>query len=188
MRDFVILTDSGADLPKEITASYEIGVIDLMLQLGDTAKLEKQLPGALEKAPLWPLILKRLEFLGEQEGLGPVPGQLLFGFRQDAQPLLMQVLACCSNTVPKGPGRSPGGQRRGWRWGAAGERKRGRGWRQVVVCHRGRQGKWAPRGRWGRYRSCLWGKQRHQEDKAINEDAFQVLNHCVFPYSVLPLD
>ena len=43
MRDFVILTDSGADLPKEITASYEIGVIDLMLQLGDTAKLDSEM-------------------------------------------------------------------------------------------------------------------------------------------------
>ena len=81
-------------------------------RLGDTAKLEKQLPGALEKALLWPLILKRLEFLGEQEGLGPVPGQLLFGFRQDAQPLLTQVLACCSNTVPEGLAGPPRGQRR----------------------------------------------------------------------------
>lgn len=42
----------------------------------DTAELEKRLPGCLEKAPLWPLILKRLEFLAEQEGLGAVPGQL----------------------------------------------------------------------------------------------------------------
>lgn len=39
MREYVILTDSGADLPKEIAARYEIGVIDLVLQIGNETKL-----------------------------------------------------------------------------------------------------------------------------------------------------
>ena len=39
MREYVILTDSGADLPKEIAAQYEIGVIDLVLQVGEETKL-----------------------------------------------------------------------------------------------------------------------------------------------------
>ncbi|MBE6656159.1 MAG: DegV family protein [Ruminococcaceae bacterium] len=39
MREYVILTDSGADLPKEVAAQYEIGVIDLVLQIGEETKL-----------------------------------------------------------------------------------------------------------------------------------------------------
>lgn len=55
-----------------------------------TAKLENRLPGGLEKAqaPLWPLILKRLEFLAEQEDLGAVSRQLFLNCGQDAQPPL----------------------------------------------------------------------------------------------------
>lgn len=68
---------------------------------------------------------------------------------------------------------SPRGQREGGGVGAAGERKRGRGVEAGHGCHRGRQGGvWDSQGERGRYRSCLWGKQRHQEDKSINEDAF----------------
>lgn len=67
---------------------------------GDTTKLEKQLPGGLEKVPLWPLILKRLEFLAEQEGLGPVP----WAGRPATR---MQVSACCPSAGPEGPSRSP---------------------------------------------------------------------------------
>lgn len=54
------------------------------------ATLENRLPGGLEKAqaPLWPLILKRLEFLAEQEDLGAVSRQLFLKCGQDAQPPL----------------------------------------------------------------------------------------------------
>lgn len=38
MREYVILTDSGADLPVDVAARYEIGVIDLMLQIGDESR------------------------------------------------------------------------------------------------------------------------------------------------------
>lgn len=69
---------------------------------GDTTKLEKQLPGGLEKVPLWPLILKRLEFLAEQEGLGPVSGQ-------DAQPpsRRCRLAAQAQALPPPPPRRSP---------------------------------------------------------------------------------
>lgn len=67
---------------------------------GDTTKLEKQLPGSLEKVPLWPLILKRLEFLAEQEGLGSVPWA-------GCPDTLTQVQACCPSAGPEGPGGSP---------------------------------------------------------------------------------
>lgn len=43
MKDFVILTDSGADLPAEIVASCEVGVIDLVLQIGDTTRLDSEM-------------------------------------------------------------------------------------------------------------------------------------------------
>lgn len=39
MCEYVILTDSGADLPKDVASRYEIGVIDLALQIGDESKL-----------------------------------------------------------------------------------------------------------------------------------------------------
>ena len=43
MSEYVILTDSGADLPSEISASLGIGVIDLVLQFGDTTKLDSEM-------------------------------------------------------------------------------------------------------------------------------------------------
>ena len=42
MNEYVILTDSGADLPKEVVAQYEIGVIDLVLQIGNETKLNSE--------------------------------------------------------------------------------------------------------------------------------------------------
>lgn len=39
MREYVILTDSGADLPKEVAAQHGIGVVDLVLQIGNESKL-----------------------------------------------------------------------------------------------------------------------------------------------------
>ncbi len=39
MREYVILTDSGADLPKEVAEQYGIGVIDLVLQIGEESRL-----------------------------------------------------------------------------------------------------------------------------------------------------
>ena len=39
MSEYVILTDSGADLPKEIAEKHGIGVIDLLLQIGNETKL-----------------------------------------------------------------------------------------------------------------------------------------------------
>lgn len=39
MSEYVILTDSGADLPVEVAKRYEIGVIDLLLQVGNETKL-----------------------------------------------------------------------------------------------------------------------------------------------------
>ena len=42
MNDYVILTDSGADLPKDVAAQYGIGVIDLVLQIGDATKLDSE--------------------------------------------------------------------------------------------------------------------------------------------------
>lgn len=38
MREYVILTDSGADLPKDVAASLGVEVIDLVLQIGDQTK------------------------------------------------------------------------------------------------------------------------------------------------------
>lgn len=43
MSEYVILTDSGADLPSEISASLGIGVIDLVLQFGNTTKLDSEM-------------------------------------------------------------------------------------------------------------------------------------------------
>ena len=43
MSEYVILTDSGADLPSEISASLGIGVIDLVLQFGDTTKFDSEM-------------------------------------------------------------------------------------------------------------------------------------------------
>lgn len=43
MREYVILTDSGADLPIEVAAEYGISVIDLVLQIGDTTKLNGEI-------------------------------------------------------------------------------------------------------------------------------------------------
>lgn len=39
MREYVILTDSGADLPADIVAQLGIGVVDLVLQIGNESKL-----------------------------------------------------------------------------------------------------------------------------------------------------
>lgn len=43
MSEYVILTDSGADLPLELSASLGIGVIDLVLQFGDTTKFDSEM-------------------------------------------------------------------------------------------------------------------------------------------------
>lgn len=43
MREYVILTDSGADLPKEIAHRYGIGVIDLMLEIEGESKLDSEM-------------------------------------------------------------------------------------------------------------------------------------------------
>ena len=43
MNDFVILTDSGADLPKDVATAYGIDAIDLMLQIGDTTKADSEM-------------------------------------------------------------------------------------------------------------------------------------------------
>lgn len=40
--EYVILTDSGADLPEEIAAKYGVGVIDLILQTGEETKLDSE--------------------------------------------------------------------------------------------------------------------------------------------------
>ncbi len=42
MSEYVILTDSGADLPREVAAEYGIAVIDLSLQLGEETKLNSE--------------------------------------------------------------------------------------------------------------------------------------------------
>ena len=39
MREYVILTDSGADLPIEVATRYGIGVVDLVVQIGNESKL-----------------------------------------------------------------------------------------------------------------------------------------------------
>lgn len=78
----------------------------------DTAKLEKRLPQPGKGPPRWPSILKRLEFLAEQEGLGAVPGQSSSAPGRAPGHPSRPCPACCPSTAPEGWGQPPGGQRR----------------------------------------------------------------------------
>ena len=55
MREYVILTDSGADLSKEVAAKYGVGVVDLVLQIGDETKLN----GEVEPAVFYALLREK---------------------------------------------------------------------------------------------------------------------------------
>ena len=55
MREYVILTDSGADLSKEIAAKYGVGVVDLVLQIGDETKLN----GEVEPSVFYALLREK---------------------------------------------------------------------------------------------------------------------------------
>ena len=43
MSEYVILTDSGADLPREVASELGVAVIDLVLQMGDVTKLNGEM-------------------------------------------------------------------------------------------------------------------------------------------------